>query len=52
MFLVLDSLCEVQHERLVGYVLEVGVEGDLRLHEGAAGPYVFILRYPCLFQSD
>ena len=42
MFLVLDSLCEVQHERLVGYVLEVGVEGDLRLHEGA-GPNEIVL---------
>ena len=36
MFVILDGLCEVPHERLEGYVLEVGVEGDLRLHEGAA----------------
>ena len=35
MFVILDGLCEVPHERLEGYVLEVGVEGDLRLHEGA-----------------
>ena len=37
MFVILDGLCEVPHERLEGHVLEVGVEGDLRLHEGA-GP--------------
>ena len=32
---ILDGLGEVHHERVEGYVLEVGVEGDLRLDEGA-----------------
>ena len=32
---ILDGLGEVHHELVEGNVLEVGVEGDLRLDEGA-----------------
>ena len=32
---ILDGLGVVHHELVEGYVLEVGVEGDLRLDEGA-----------------
>ena len=46
-FLVLlDGLREVLHKRLVGHVLEVGVEGDLRLHEGAGPKEEYLLRDP------
>ena len=46
MFVILDGLCEVPHERLEGDVLEIGVEGDLRLHEGAGPIEEYLLRDP------